>query len=125
MLRAASRVVQAAELPAWENNLVVETALRHVRNLGDLYGVEQRARADDLLALNYSPGWTPQRIMGEHWRQRINKRLHHLTVARAEKAGGYPFVVWINRADGVHRQLVRLVRETDTELALALDDHQS
>ena len=122
MLAYAAHVIQAADLDPWMNNIVVESALLHARSLDDFFGRSDRAKADDLIARDFSPDWQPSRLFEEQWRERINKRLPHLTTIRVEKVQMYPFVVWAKRAQALHRQLVRTVRSSDVALADGLED---
>lgn len=64
-------------------NMVTEIGLIHARALDDFLGRRNRGAADDVIAMDFNSSWKPRRILSAKDRTDINKRLAHITTARA------------------------------------------
>lgn len=65
------------------NNVLVESFLIHARSVDDFLTCSQsKRRPGDVLALDYSDGWTPSTVLASSVRELINRRVAHLTIYR-------------------------------------------
>jgi hypothetical protein len=63
-------------------NALLESTLIHLRSLDDFLGMTAPKDSDDVLAIDYLPGWRPKRVLTVAERKYINKRVQHLTTVR-------------------------------------------
>lgn len=84
LLEAGTTPPVGAEQAVVIRNALLESALLHLRVLDDFLCLKSRTRADDVVAMDFLPSWTPQTGLSEGERQYVNKRVMHLTTTRGE-----------------------------------------
>lgn len=101
-------------------NLVVESALVHLRNLDEFLGREPEDRGvrdNDMLATDYLAKWQPRSFLGLE-KAIVSRYLAHITTDRVRKRD-WPVVYMATQCDYLVREFKQLLKSEDAELAAA------
>lgn len=70
-------------------NAILESALIHARSLDKFFSAHQHSQPGDVIARDFLPTWPLRTVLSQKQRDRVSKRLAHLTTART--AGPEPW----------------------------------